>query len=242
MKLTLIFSFASICLLAQQMADNPRPGETETPQVGGAGFSSYSFVGSLRCNSPSDAIVGARSRKGAVVDFIQIVCAPVTNASWTTSYWGKSAGNNQGGGSIRTAMCPAGFAIAGYAASTTPGNIYMQDIRFDCAKIVGAGPNAINVSNQRQFVAWTGGSGDAALGSGSQSECQAGAASAFSVAVGRFVGPSSILGGGSQVVQAFSLMCRGTSTTTPMQGMPAQQPATSKQQPGTGKVLPGIAK
>ncbi len=248
MKLTIIFSLASICLFAQQMADNPRPGETETPQVGGAGFGSYSFVGSLRCNSPSDAIVGARSRKGAVVDYIQIACAPVTNASWSTPYWGKSAGNAQGGGAVRTAMCPAGSAIAGYAASATPGNLYMQDIRFDCAKIVNTGANAINVSQQRQFVAWSGGSGDA-LGSGSQSECQAGAASAFSVAVGRFVGASSILGGGSQVVQAFSLMCRGTSTTTPMQGMPARQPATSgpppgvpKSQPGVGKVLPGTSK
>lgn len=240
MKLALLLSFASICVFAQQMADNPRPGETETQQVGGAGIGSYSFVGSLRCNSPSDAIVGARTRKGAVIDYIQIACAPVSNASWTTSYWGKGAGNAQGGGATRTAMCAPGFAIAGYAASATPGNLYMQDVRFDCARIVNGGANAINVSDQRQVAAWTG--GDAPLGSGTRSECQSGAASAFSVAVGRFIGPASILGGGSKVVQAFSLMCRGTSMTTPLPGISGQQPGTSKQQPGTGRALPGISK
>lgn len=132
-----------------RITDDPTFQETGTIQLGGEGWSRYSWVGSLRCRLPTDAIVGVRTRKGTVVDYIQIACAPVVQGggawSWNpqSAYWAAGAGNPNGGGRGRRAVCPQGSAVAGFMGVTTDDSKYLQDVRFECARIARIGPDPL---------------------------------------------------------------------------------------------------
>ena len=129
-----------------RLADDPEPGvEVPTQQIGGAGWWRYTAIGALRCNSWTDAIVGVATNKGTLVDYIQIVCAPVARYrnGWfwdkTRSYWQTGRGNPRGGSRQRYTVCAQNQVIAGFRAVYRDGNSYLQDLRFMCAGIQGIG-------------------------------------------------------------------------------------------------------
>jgi len=149
----------------ERLEDAPLPNEVETRQIGGSGFGVNMSVGSLRCG-PADAVmVGARTRKGSVVDYLQIACARYQNGRWGQRYWRSSAGNAEGGAQTRVAFCPEGWAIAGVMALATEGGRYLQDLRFECARVAGwrtADPGnsrlarPVFILNQRERRQWAG--------------------------------------------------------------------------------------
>jgi hypothetical protein len=122
------------------LENNARPYEKETQQLGGSGNHSYLQVGALRCK-PQDAMIGARIRRGTVVEFLQVVCAPVVCRSdgclWGeggTPYLGTFAGNPQGGNLAENMFCSHGYVVAGFRASSTAGDGYLADVVFECAR------------------------------------------------------------------------------------------------------------
>jgi hypothetical protein len=148
----------------------PRPGEIATQQIGGAGYNWYSFHGSLRCRF-NNAIVGVWIRKGTLVDFMQVECAPLQrdangNVSWNSGqiYNGGWAGNRKGGYMGRYTLCPTGYVISGFKAIYSGNNDFLSDIRFMCNRIAGFGmyPSPMGLSqyfqikttNPRQWISW----------------------------------------------------------------------------------------
>lgn len=174
-------------LIVRQNA--PRAGEIATQQIGGAGwFTSYGFVGALRCTKDvptysgfvkrTDAIVGVRIRKGTLVDFMQVECAPLEPAArggltWQQAnmYNGGWAGNSQGGYMSRFTNCPLGYVISGFKAIYAGGNNFLSDIRFECSQISGSGIHSspmgfqkyfqITTNSNRQWISWY--AGDTAI-------------------------------------------------------------------------------
>jgi hypothetical protein len=77
--------------------------ETPTQQIGGAGWWYYTSIGTLRCDSWTDAIVGVSTNKGTLIDYIQIDFAPVARyrngCVWdrACAYWAEGRGNPNGG-------------------------------------------------------------------------------------------------------------------------------------------------
>ena len=56
---------------------NPQRGETATARAGGPD-GVYVSRDTLRCTRPEEAIVGFRTRRGSVLDYLQIVCVART--------------------------------------------------------------------------------------------------------------------------------------------------------------------
>src|SRR5262245_3411591 len=89
--------------------DSPRlPQEIDTQQLGGVVDGRLvwdirtSTLGVLRCRG-GEAFVGLKIARAAVIDYLQIGCAPVQcaggNCTWSGSPWGGPAvGNPRGGG------------------------------------------------------------------------------------------------------------------------------------------------
>jgi hypothetical protein len=131
--------------LARAQWTNQPPMEPTTIQVGGYGNFVNMSMTTLRCAEVNHAIIGVRSRKGTVVDFLRIGCAPVVQSnnglSWApgSAYWPAGTGNPEGGSRWREANCPTGYAMAGFIAGVTQDNRYLQDVRFECARIAGIG-------------------------------------------------------------------------------------------------------
>ena len=81
-----------------------RAGEIDTAdrggQIGGRGVGRYVSLPVLRCPA-GQVIVGARIRRGDVLDHVQIACAtPVCKGGacqWAGESWGAAAGNPNGG-------------------------------------------------------------------------------------------------------------------------------------------------
>ena len=192
----------------------PRSYEVETRQVGGKGWNYYSFVGDLRCQGSDDALVGVRTVRSDMIDYIQPICAPIhcdqNGCIWTNGRTGKGAGNPNSGGSRVDKVCPAGSMISGFAAKESGGFLgiagnFISDLRFDCSKIAGPGQTAKGGGLQKLFpITNTGALSDPI--SRTQARCSNVGPTALSVAVGR--SPS-----GRQVVAALSMYC-GRSTDT----------------------------
>jgi hypothetical protein len=132
-------------------AQSPYPGgplvnkpnefyETETQQVGGAGWNWYTYVGALRCSGTSQAIVGVSIVKGSVLDYVQIICANIScgpqGCGWTQSTWGPGAGNSKAG-TAATQSCPGNMIVAGFRGGSAGNGAYATDIQIECAKLTG---------------------------------------------------------------------------------------------------------
>lgn len=119
----------------------------------------------------TDAVVGVKIRKGTLVDFMQVICAPLQRdtrggLTWqqANQYYGGSAGNKNGGYMGRFTSCPLGYVISGFKAIYSGANDYLQDIRFECSQISGAGTYSsplgrqqyfqIKTTSLRQWVSW----------------------------------------------------------------------------------------
>ena len=114
------------------LADKPNPFyETETQQVGGAGWNWYSYVGALRCTSENQAIVRLYSRRGSVLDYVRIACANIScgpqGCGWTQANWGAGVGDANGGTLTSTDMCPTNMIVAGFRGEA-PGTAPMPPI------------------------------------------------------------------------------------------------------------------
>lgn len=140
--------------------------EILTQNVGGGNVTSYGGgVKVLRCRHPYDAMVGVRIRKGSVVDYMQPLCAPLhqDRRSGRLFWVGKEvygdgsnwAGNTQGG-SPRRAICKQDQAIEGFLAVYTLDNVFLDDIRFECAQITGLakGQRMVDITGRTEPVNW----------------------------------------------------------------------------------------
>lgn len=124
------------------LADKPNPFfESETQQVGGMGiYKWYTFVGALRCGA-NEAIVGLYSRRGSVLDYVRIACAPITcgpkGCGWQRARWGPGAGNANGGSKTSQEICPVDSIVAGFRGGSASNNEYATDIQVECARLTG---------------------------------------------------------------------------------------------------------
>lgn len=116
--------------------------EEETKQVGGKGiWNYYSFVGALRCPGANDAIVGIYSRRGSILDYVQILCATVScgpqGCGWRQSRFGPAKGNPSGGTIANTDVCPVNYVVAGFRGGSAGWDSYATDIQPECALLNG---------------------------------------------------------------------------------------------------------
>jgi hypothetical protein len=187
----------------------PLPGETATVRAGGP---TGVFVSrdALRCTRPDEAIVGFRTRRGSVLDYLQIVCAAVqcrgTDCGWTRSLSTGSVGDPNGGQIAALLLCNQKEVVSGYRAKVKGlGDIqYVEDISVQCAAIGGppAGANAVPVASEdRQPRRWIHATGH--LGTPQfQGTCSATGATGVAAFGGRWItGPT--------VAQAMALFCGG---------------------------------
>jgi hypothetical protein len=127
-----------------------RPGEIDTAdraggQAGGRGLGYQYEFPLLRCGQ-GEAIVGARIRRGDVLDQLQIACARPTcsggGCRWQGLQWGARAGNPQGGDEHPEMRCAPEEAVAGIRARVVAfGQFdYAADLAIECATLT-AGPD-----------------------------------------------------------------------------------------------------
>jgi hypothetical protein len=135
----------------------PLPGETATARAGGP---TGNFVSrdALRCGRPDEAIVGFRTRRGSVLDYLQIVCAPVqcrgSDCSWTRFLSTSSVGDPNGGQVAALLLCDQNEVVSGFRAKLKGFRDiqYVEDISVQCAAIGGppVGANAVPVAAEDQ--------------------------------------------------------------------------------------------
>jgi hypothetical protein len=222
------------------LENRPRRDEVETAQLGGRYPAQYSGVGALRCERTGDVMVGVQVRRSAIVDALQVLCAPVAcdsgRCTWTGRYAGPGAGDRSGGATQAPIVCEADEAISGYrgrtrvvSADRAPGRPvrvdYIDDIVFQCARIVGpaagVGGMAFPIDRSAASRTWRtagGATTDAPAGAGTTAaECADSSATALSVAVGTY------LPDGRGVAQAMSMFCGRPGREAPPQACPAGQ-------------------
>jgi hypothetical protein len=128
----------------RRMESRTRPGEIDTAAEGGqAGGKQigrgYRLI-DLRCAS-GEVIAGARIRRGAVLDHLQIACARPRcdgrGCQWTSYSWGMSAGNSGGGEPHPPMICAGNEMISGFRARVVSFTVfdYASDIEFECTPI-----------------------------------------------------------------------------------------------------------
>jgi hypothetical protein len=190
-------------------------------QAGGALLGRNYTLETLRCGA-GEAIVGARVRRGVVLDHLEIACAvPTCDAAgcrWSELRPGGAAGNDAGGNPSPPMMCERSQVVTGFSASVVTFTMfdYVADIELECSEIA-----AVQSAEGVVRVARYGGRRvhpEGGLGAPSSSSSRGlareqlvttptiscrpdGAATAFSLAVADFVQA------GQRVVQAISLYC-----------------------------------
>ena len=89
----------------------------------------------------------------------ELVCAPVIQdqrGAWgwypASAYGGGGAGNAQGGARTRQTLCTQGYAVTGFMAVATQDDRYLQDFRFECARIIGIKPDPLGLMVRPQKV------------------------------------------------------------------------------------------
>jgi hypothetical protein len=213
-------------------------------QAGGEQWGSGYAFRTLRCGN-DEAIVGARIRRGDVLDFIQVACAtPVCTGGacqWNQFYWGPWAGNPAGGDPHPSMVCNQNEMVSGFRGRVITFTIadYVADIEIQCSRIRSSdGPNGpFRVT--RDSPTWHHPEGGLRIGGtlpGSflrteitgRIGCRPfGGANAISTGVANFVLP------GQRVVQAVSMYCPATRPRPTDQGLyPQCLYATSAYQNG----------
>jgi hypothetical protein len=134
--------------MVQRLESRPRSGEVDTAaraggQAGGMRMGRSYRLAELRCG-PAEAIVGARIRRGDVLDFIQVACArPACDnrgCRWEAERWAASAGNPSGGDPHPAMLCERAEMVSGIRARvvTFTADDYAADIEIECARMVSA--------------------------------------------------------------------------------------------------------
>lgn len=131
----------------QSLDSSPMAWETETAQAGGTGVGRYAFVGALRCAQPGQGLVGMRLMRSAVVDALQIGCAPVQcdddgDCRWDKLDRGMAAGQANARSTASIAVCAHDEVVSGYRARTRvlerQGRFdYVADLQLQCARVIG---------------------------------------------------------------------------------------------------------
>ncbi|MEP7299980.1 MAG: hypothetical protein ABI699_00505 [Caldimonas sp.] len=228
--LLLLAAFAATLVQAQgglpkgMLQAKPQSWETETTQAGGHGSASYQFVGTLRCKSLGDAIVGVRTLRSEVVDLIQVGCARIEctddlSCSWQQLDRGAYAGMPNDKSQPAIAVCPHDSVVSGYRARLRlagGGPVdYVGELQFECARVIAAAIGAgdgkpdggLPVSDsQRSWLPLPPAEGGAPATPGDapwqvEARCAQRAATGVSVAIGTYK-PT-----GHPVIQALSLFC-----------------------------------
>jgi hypothetical protein len=167
----MLLSFLPLFLLTSRPAcsQSPYPGgplvnspnayyENETQQVGGAGWHWYTYVGALRCQGDNEAIVGVFSRRGSVLDYVQIACAPIIcgpqGCGWKHAAWGAGAGDAKGRSLANKDVCPANMIVAGFRGGSAGNGAYATDIQVECAKLTGQsrGQTQLGLLGKQKFA------------------------------------------------------------------------------------------
>jgi hypothetical protein len=192
----------------------PMQGETATVRAGGPdGF----FVSRdiLRCAGAQDAIVGLRTRRGSVLDYLQIVCAPVqcngSNCGWNSYVSTSSVGDPNGGQTAALLLCAQDEVVSGYRARVKGvGRLnYVEDISVQCARISGAptGSSVPVMQESQQGRRWIHATGHLASPQ-FEGICATTGTTGVAAFGGRWVtGPT--------VAQAMALLCGGSQGTCP---------------------------
>lgn len=128
------------------MASGVRAGEFDTAnrggQIGGTQIGMRYTLPVLRCPA-GQVIVGARIRRGDVLDYVQIACAaPVCNAGacqWSNEIWGAAAGNAAGGDAHPPMLCANDQMVASVRGRVVVFTRfdYAADFEINCALILG---------------------------------------------------------------------------------------------------------
>jgi hypothetical protein len=114
---------------------------------------SYTFE-TLRC--PDDeAIVGVHVRRGSVLDYLEIGCAPprcdASGCLWQGVHAGGAAGNPTGGNSSPPMMCERSQVVTGFSAKvvTFTSFDYVADVELECSEIssVQSAQGVVRVAN-----------------------------------------------------------------------------------------------
>ncbi len=189
----------------------PRQGETATARAGGPD-GVFTWKGALRCRGDDEAIVGARVRRGRVLDYLQIVCAAVScdggDCRWDRYLSTASVGDPNGGNAPVLMLCRQNEVVAGFRARVLGlFNLqYVEDISIQCAPI--AGPPVKSVAP----VAAKGRSWRTTTGHLDRPQvegiCPAGGASAVAAFAGRYAT-------GANVAQALALLCGSSRSACP---------------------------
>jgi hypothetical protein len=109
-------------------------------QAGGALLGRNYTLETLRCGA-GEAIVGARVRRGVVLDRLEIACAaPICDAAgcrWSGLRPGGAAGNDAGGNPSPPMMCERSQVVTGFSASVVTFTMfdYVADIELECSEI-----------------------------------------------------------------------------------------------------------
>ncbi len=194
-------------------------------QIGGRRWGSGYAFRTLRCGN-GEAIVGARIRRGDVLDYIQVACAtPVCaggTCQWNGFYWGPWAGNPAGGDPHPPMVCDQDEMVSGFRGRVVTFTVldYAADIGIQCSRIQSSdGPNGpFRVT--RETPTWHHPEGGLRIGNlpGNFVETEItnrigcrpfGGANAISTGVANFVLP------GKRVVQALSMYCPNTNPARP---------------------------
>jgi hypothetical protein len=125
----------------RRMESRTRPGEIDTAaeggQAGGKQIGRGYKLMELRCAS-GEVIAGARIRRGAVLDYLQIACARPRcdgrGCQWTSYSWAMSAGDSAGGEPHPPMICGRNEMISGFRARIVSFTVfdYAADIEFEC--------------------------------------------------------------------------------------------------------------
>lgn len=212
--------------IVRQYESRPRPNEVDTAarggQVGGVKLGRDYRLMDLRCGV-GEAIVGLRTRRGSVLDYVQINCArPVCDGrgcQWSSSYWGAAAGNSGGGDPQPPMVCGRNEIVSGIRGQTVTFTVfdYATDIEIECSALVSP-------STPEGFfpLGQAGGGSVAGLGSASDRLAPEGARGLSRTPGSPFiscrvaygfgatavsVGESDFVRRGQRVVQAVSLYC-----------------------------------
>lgn len=226
----LLLPLAAHAQLGVPMQSRPGPGEVDTAnrrggQAGGIGSGVGYTLPTLRCPR-GEAIVGARIRRGDVLDWLQIACAQPNCANgecrWTQRSWGPAAGNPQGGDPHPEMICAPTEMVSGFRARVAAFTRfdYTADIEIECATIAGAADaqGLFPVSGQGQ---WHHPEGGLARGTRPGNIVRTSMTPAISCRPNGGVGAFSLgvsanfVDRGQRVVQAISLYCPATLQQAP---------------------------
>ena len=222
--LALIVATPASADIVRQYTSRPGPNEVDTSdrggQIGGIKLGRGYRLIDLRC-APGEAIVGLRTRRGSVLDYVQIDCArPVCDSrgcQWSSSYSGPSAGNSGGGNSQPPVQCARTEMLSGIRGRSVTFTVfdYAADIEIECSPMTSPPTAQGFIATGQEKPATVSGSrsGSEVLPSDGSRGLKRG--SSFISCASQYgfgatavsVGESDFVNRGQRVVQALSLYC-----------------------------------